>query len=62
MKSNDFVASFAMSATGTSGSHQRIRPEYILEVETPAPDDEKLTLFNEVCSQMMERVKNNQRA
>ncbi|WP_169008390.1 restriction endonuclease subunit S [Faecalispora jeddahensis] len=61
MKSKDVVASFAMSATGTSGSHQRIRPEYILEVETPAPDDEKLALFNEVCAPMMERVKKNQK-
>lgn len=60
MKSNDVVSSFAMSATGTSGSHQRIRPEYILEVEMPAPDDDKLALFNEVCNPLMERVKKNQ--
>jgi type I restriction enzyme S subunit len=61
MKSNDVVSNFAMSATGTSGSHQRIRPEYILEVETQEPDAEKLTLFNEVCSPMMDKVKKNQR-
>lgn len=61
MKSNDVVSSFAMSATGTSGSHQRIRPEYILEVETPDPDKDKLALFNEVCTPMMERVKKNQK-
>lgn len=60
MKSNDVVSSFAMSATGTSGSHQRIRPEYILEVETPEPDNDKLILFNEICTPMMERVKKNQ--
>lgn len=61
MKSNDVVSSFAMSATGTSGSHQRIRPEYILEVETPDPDKDKLALFNEICTPMMERVKKNQK-
>lgn len=61
MKSYDVITSFAMSATGTSGSHQRIRPEYILEVEAPAPDDEKLTFFNELCTPMLERVKNNQK-
>lgn len=61
MKSNDVVSSFAMSATGTSGSHQRIRPEYILEVETPAPNEEKLALFNEICIPMMEQVKKNQK-
>ncbi len=60
MKSDDVVSSFAMSATGTSGSHQRIRPEYILEVETPEPDNDKLILFNEICTPMMERVKKNQ--
>jgi len=61
MKSNDVVAGFAMSATGTSGSHQRIRPEYILEVETPEPDEKKLALFNEACAPMMDRVKKNQK-
>lgn len=61
MKSNNVISSFTMSATGTSGSHQRIRPEYILEVEAPEPDDGKLVFFNEVCTPMMERVKNNQR-
>lgn len=61
MKSNDVVSSFAMSATGTSGSHQRIRPEYILEVETPEPDKDKLAIFNEICTPMMERVKKNQK-
>jgi type I restriction enzyme S subunit len=61
MKSNDVVASFAMSATGTSGSHQRIRPEYILEVETPEPNDAKLVLFNETCTPLMEKVKKNYR-
>jgi type I restriction enzyme S subunit len=61
MKSNEVVANFAMSATGTSGSHQRIRPDYILEVETPEPDSEKLALFNKICIPMMEKVKKNQR-
>jgi len=61
MKSNDVISSFTMSATGTSGSHQRIRPEYILEVETPEPDKDKLSLFNEICTPMMERVKKNQK-
>lgn len=61
MKSNDVIASFAMSSTGTSGSHQRIRPEYILEVETPKPDEAKLVIFNEICSPMMEQVKKNQK-
>lgn len=61
MKSNDVIASFAMSSTGTSGSHQRIRPEYILEVETPKPDEAKLVIFNEICFPMMEQVKKNQK-
>jgi type I restriction enzyme S subunit len=59
MKSNDVTTSFTMSATGTSGSHQRIRPEYILEIETPKPDIDKLSLFNEICIPMMEKVKTN---
>ena len=60
MRSSDVTSTFAMSATGTSGSHQRIRPEYILEIEVPEPDAEKLALFNEICTPMMEKVKANQ--
>ncbi len=59
MKSRNVVESFAMSATGTSGSHQRIRPEYILEVETPKPDEQMLSFFNEISFPMMEKVKKN---
>lgn len=60
MKSYDVVQSFAMSASGTSGSHQRIRPEYITEVETPAPNDELLEKFNEIFIPLMEKVDKNQ--
>ncbi len=60
MKSYDVVQSFAMSASGTSGSHQRIRPEYITEVETPAPDGILLDKFNEVFTPVMEKVDKNQ--
>lgn len=60
MKSNDVTSDFTMSATGTSGSHQRIRPEYILKVETPAPDKNRLVLFNKVCTPLMAKVKTNQ--
>ncbi|MDF9407587.1 restriction endonuclease subunit S [Pelotomaculum isophthalicicum JI] len=60
MKSKDVVSSFAMSTTGTSGSHQRIRPEYILEIETPEPDEKRLIEFNEIMTPMMDKVSRNQ--
>lgn len=60
MKSDEVVSSFAMSATGTSGSHQRIRPEYILQVETPEPDEKRLNKFNEIATPMMNKVSRNQ--
>ncbi|WP_019879987.1 restriction endonuclease subunit S [Succinispira mobilis] len=60
MKSYDVVQSFAMSASGTSGSHQRIRPEYITEVETPAPDERLLDKFNDVFTPVMGKVDKNQ--
>jgi type I restriction enzyme S subunit len=60
MKSSEVSSAFAMSTTGTSGSHQRIRPEYILSVETPVPDESNLSLFNDICTPMMKRVKINQ--
>ena len=60
MKSDEVVSEFAMSATGTSGSHQRIRPEYILEIEAPIPEKSKLDAFNNICGPIMKKVKKNQ--
>lgn len=60
MKSYDVVESFAMSASGTSGSHQRIRPEYITEVETPAPDEALLEKFNAIFTPIMQKVDKNE--
>jgi len=60
MKSDEVVSEFAMSATGTSGSHQRIRPEYILEIEAPIPEKSKLDTFNNICGPIMKQVKKNQ--
>lgn len=59
MKSKEVISQFSMSATGTSGSHQRIRPEYILEVAFSRPDDDLLKSFNETFLIMMEQIQNN---
>jgi type I restriction enzyme S subunit len=61
MKSDDVTATFAMSATGTSGSHQRIRPEYILQIETPEPDAATLARFNTMATPLMSKVFTNSR-
>lgn len=59
LKSKEVVSNLAMSATGTSGSHQRIRPEYILEVELAKPDKDKLALFNETFCTSMNKIESN---
>lgn len=59
MNSYDVVQDFAQSATGTSGSHQRIRPEQIVQTTAIKPDEALLTKFNELCRPMFDKVSKN---
>lgn len=59
MKSYNVVLYFSMCTTGTSGSHQRIKPEYILQVEIGKPDDEKLLEYNAIFGDVMLKVQKN---
>lgn len=59
MNSYDVVQDFAQSATGTSGSHQRIRPEQIVQTEAVRPDETLLAKFNELCLPMFDKISKN---
>lgn len=59
LKSEAIVAEFAMSASGTSGSHQRIRPEYILNVEMAKPNENRIKEFNEAFDDYINKINNN---
>lgn len=56
LRSAEVTSTFEMSS---SGSHQRIRPAYILEIETPKPDDDKIDLFNSTVKNIMKKVSLN---
>lgn len=45
LKSRDITCQLAMSASGTSGSHQRIKPEDILNIEFSVPSIDKMKEF-----------------
>lgn len=57
--SEEFMEIFASRATGTSGSHQRVRPEDLLVMRCPAPDPEVRRRYSEVVGPMFERFDAN---
>ncbi len=59
LKTQAIVAELAMSASGTSGSHQRIRPEYILNVEMAKPSENRIKEFNEAFGDLINKIDNN---
>lgn len=47
------------SATGTSGSHQRVRPQDILDIEIALPNDELLKLYHDTVSAFTKQIHDN---
>lgn len=46
-------------ASGTSGSHQRVKPQDILDIEIVVPDDETLNLYEKVVGNYYQYFNNN---
>lgn len=61
LKSQAIVSELAMSASGTSGSHQRIRPEYILNIEMAKPQENRITEFNDTFGEHINKIESNLR-
>lgn len=61
LKSQAIVSELAMSASGTSGSHQRIRPEYILNIEMAKPKENRITEFNDTFGEHINKIESNLR-
>ncbi len=59
LRSNDAVDALAMAASGTSGSHQRVRPEDILNIKTSLPSFERAEQFSELTIPGIEKVRTN---
>jgi len=49
----------AQRATGTSGSHQRIRPDDILDIEVPIPKNHIMSEFNSIIYNVIYKVHQN---
>ena len=49
-----------MSASGTSGSHQRVRPEDILNIEAMLPSIEHAEQFSELAMEHIHKIQFNQ--
>lgn len=54
--SHAFQQSFAALVTGTSGSHQRVKPEFLLDMDIVVPSKESMKCFGEQSKPLLDRV------
>ncbi|MHB2027150.1 MAG: restriction endonuclease subunit S [Elusimicrobiota bacterium] len=59
LSSAEFLEKFATFVTGTSGSHQRVKPESLLAMSTRIPPQPMMGRFAEVTGQIYARVAKN---
>jgi len=61
LKSKQVTDELIGAASGTSGSHQRVRPEDIFNLTFQMPTQQKIDDFNSITSENWKRVTNNMR-
>ena len=54
--SDAFLDEFATFVTGTSGSHQRVKPEYLLAMGVDIPPEERITGFTALAKPLHDRI------
>lgn len=54
-----FVSTYGTLVTGTTGSHQRIRPESRLEMKTVIPPPKLVDAFTSTAKPMFDRINRN---
>jgi type I restriction enzyme S subunit len=54
--SSDFSEVFTSLVTGTSGSHQRVKPDYLLAMEVIIPPREAIRRYTEFAKPLHERI------
>jgi type I restriction enzyme S subunit len=59
LKSKTVTDELIASASGTSGSHQRVAPEYIFNLSLLFPPQEKIDEFNKIVDAYLEKMTNN---
>lgn len=55
------LSELAQAASGTSGSHQRIKPEDVLSIKFSSPSKEYITIFSEKISPFFKKINSNYR-
>jgi type I restriction enzyme S subunit len=58
-KSDSFASEFGTMVTGTSGSHQRVKPESLLGMATIIPSNSVIQNFTEMTAPLLKRVNQN---
>ena len=56
-KSSDFSAEFATLVTGTSGSHQRVKPEDFMRMRVVVPSTKVITAYQRVTAPLFRRAR-----
>jgi type I restriction enzyme S subunit len=54
--SEDFSRTYGTLVTGTTGSHQRIRPESVLQMKLPVAPKKLISSFTDLIAPMLDRV------
>src|SRR5205085_5705509 len=54
-----FASIYGTLVTGTTGSHQRIRPESVLEMTIVIPKDALIEAFTDLAKPMFDRINRN---
>ena len=58
-KDASFINVFATMVTGTSGSHQRVRPESLLGMDVAIPTRDRIDEFTKLARPLLQRVRLN---
>lgn len=57
--SSEFRNQFAMMVTGTSGSHQRVKPDHLERMEVPSSPSELMAKYTETVSPLYDQYASN---
>jgi type I restriction enzyme, S subunit len=58
-KEESFISTFATMVTGTSGSHQRVKPESLLAMDIIIPPAAVMDKFTDTVAPMLQRINHN---
>ena len=59
LKSKSAIDNLSKAASGTSGSHQRVRPEDIFNLAVAKPESNLLAIFSKTTDEYWEKISNN---